>query len=97
MIKLEGTVLNVFTQQGGKEKRQVISLLIVTKVQILGAMDLPNGDVKNELFTLSVENYRDFSDLLNKKISIAVGAMASGRNVIFYVAKGAQPVLVETM
>ena len=45
-------------------------------------MDLPNGDVKNELFTLSV-NYRDFSDLLNKKISIAVGAMASGRNVIF--------------
>ena len=52
-------------------------------------MDLFNGDVKNELFTLSVENYRDFKDYLNKKISIAVGAMASGRNVIFYVAKGA--------
>ena len=31
MIKLEGTVLNVFTQQGGKDKRQAISLLIVTK------------------------------------------------------------------
>ena len=46
-------------------------------------MDLPNGDVKNELFTLSVENYRDFSDFLNQKISIPVGAMASGRNVIF--------------
>ena len=58
-------------------------------MQILGAMDLPNGDVKNELFTLSVENYRDFSDFLNQKISIPVGAMASGRNVIFYVAKGA--------
>ena len=52
-------------------------------MQILGAMDLPNGDVKNELFTLSVENYRDFSDFLNQKISIAVGAIASGRNVIF--------------
>ena len=62
------------------------------KVQILGAMDLPNG-VKNELFTLSVENYRDFSDFLNQKISIPVGAMAMGRNVIFYVAKGAKPVL----
>ena len=58
-------------------------MLIVTRVQILGAMELPNGDVKNELFTLSVENHRDFIDLLNKKISIAVGAMASGRNVIF--------------
>ena len=32
MIKLEGTVLNVFTQQGGKDKKEeVISLLIVTK------------------------------------------------------------------
>ena len=41
--------------------------MIATKVQILGAMDLPNGDVKNELFTLSVENYRDFSDFLNQK------------------------------
>ena len=65
-------------------------------MQILGAMDLPNGDVKNELFTLSVENYRDFSDL-NQKISIPVGAMASGRNVIFYVAKGAQPELAKTV
>ena len=65
------------------------------KVQILGAMELPNGGVKNELFTLSVENYRHFAEFLNKKITIAVGAMASGRNVIFYVAKGALPVLVQ--
>ena len=50
-------------------------------------MDLPNGDVKNELFTLSVENYRDFSDFLNQKISIPVGAMASGRNVVFTLLK----------
>ena len=44
-------------------------------------MELPNGG-KNELFTLSVENYRHFAEFLNKKITIAVGAMASGRNVI---------------
>ena len=32
MIKLEGTVLNVFTQQGGQNKKKlVISLKIVTK------------------------------------------------------------------
>lgn len=97
MIKLEGIVLNVFTQQGGKDKKTGDQFADRDKVQILGAMDLPNGDVKNELFTLSVENYRDFKDFLNKKICIAVGAMASGRNVIFYVAKGAQPVLAEIM
>ena len=94
MIKLEGIVLNVFTQQGGQNKKGE-TFDDRDKVQILGAMDLPNGDVKNELFTLSVENYRDFSDFLNQKISIAVGAMAMGRNVIFYVAKGAQPELAK--
>ena len=57
-------------------------------------MELPNGGVKNELFTLSVENSRDFKDFINQKITIAVGAMASGRNVL-YVAKGALPVLVQ--
>ena len=54
-------------------------------------VEFVEGEIKNELLTLSIENARDFQDLLNKKISIAVGAMASGRNVIFYVAKGATP------
>lgn len=94
MIKLEGTILNVFTQQGGTNKKGE-TFEDRDKVQILGALDLPNGDVKNELVTLSVENYRDFKDLINKKISIAVGAMAMGRNVVFYVAKGAQPQILE--
>ena len=82
MIKLEGIVLNVFTQQGGQNKKGE-TFDDRDKVQILGAMELSNGGVKNELFTLSVENYRDFKDYLNQKISIAVGAMASGRNVVF--------------
>lgn len=97
MIKLEGTLLNVFTQQGGQNKKTGDAFEDRDKVQILGAMDLPNGDVKNELFTLSVENYLDFKDYLNQKICIAVGAMASGRNVIFYVAKGAKPILLQNI
>lgn len=95
MIKLEGTVLNVFTQQGGTNKKGE-TFEDRDKVQILATLDLPNGEVKNELVTLSVENYRDFKDLINKKISIAVGAMSMGRNVIFYVAKGAQPQILHS-
>ena len=45
MIKLEGTVLNVFTQQGGTNKKGE-AFEDRDKVQILGAMELPNGDVK---------------------------------------------------
>ena len=95
MIKLEGTVINVFKQQGGTDKKTGQAFEDRDKVQILGALDLPNGDVKNELVTLSVENSCDFYDLLNKKISIAVGALASGRNVVFYVAKGALPQIIQ--
>jgi len=96
MINLQGTVINVFTQQGGTNKKGE-TFEDRDKVQILGALDLPNGEVKNELVTLSVENYRDFSNFLNKKISIAVGAMAMGRNVIFYVAKGAKPEIIASV
>ena len=69
MIKLEGIVLNVFTQQGGQNKKSE-TFDDRDKVQILGAMELPNGGVKNELFTLSVENYRDFKDYLNQKFPL---------------------------
>lgn len=93
MLNLTGTVINVFTQQGGTNKKGE-TFEDRDKVQILGALDLPNGEVKNELITLSVENYNDFSAFLNKQISIAVGAMAMGRNVVFYVAKGAKPELL---
>ena len=86
MIKLEGIVLNVFTQQGGQNKKGE-TFDDRDKVQILGAMELPNGGVKNELFTLSVENYRDFKDYLNQKISIAVGAMASALETLFLCRK----------
>ena len=53
MIKLEGTVLNVFTQQGGKDKKTGDQFADRDKVQILGAMDLPNGDVKTNFYVIS--------------------------------------------
>ena len=59
MLNLTGTVINVFTQQGGTNKKGE-SFEDRDKVQLLGALDLPNGGIKNELVTLTVENYRDF-------------------------------------
>ena len=96
MIKLEGTVLNVFTQQGGKDKKTGDQFADRDKVQILGAMDLPNGDVKNELFTLSVENYRDFSDFLNQNF-YCCWSNRKRSQCDFYVAKGAKPGVAKTV
>ena len=66
MIGLEGTVLNVFTQQGGTNKKGE-AFEDRDKVQILGAMELPNGDVKNELFLHYQSKIIDFIDFLNQK------------------------------
>ena len=43
--------------------------------------------IKNELIDLTVENGKEYEGLKNKRVSIPCGALASGRNVIFYVAK----------
>ena len=68
MIKLEGIVLNVFTQQGGQNKRRNI------RRPRQGANSWRYGTsqwwCENELFTLSVENYRDFKDYLNQKFPL---------------------------
>ncbi|MBV6620998.1 hypothetical protein JMA02_20860, partial [Acinetobacter baumannii] len=47
------------------------------------------------LIDLTVEDSRIYDDFKNKLISISCGAMAVGRNVIFYVRKGAKTVLAD--
>ncbi|EJB8490039.1 hypothetical protein ACQR88_28230 [Klebsiella pneumoniae] len=92
MIKLEGTVLNTYHLDGGTNKKGE-EYEARDKVQLLGSLELPNGQIKNELIDLTVEDSRIYDDFKNKLISISCGAMAVGRNVIFYVRKGAKPVL----
>ena len=69
MIKLEGIVLNVFTQQGGQNKKGE-TFDDRDKSSNSWRYGTSNGGVKNELFTLSVENYRDFKDYLNQKFPL---------------------------
>jgi hypothetical protein len=66
-------------------------------VQLLGSLELPNGQVKNELIDLTVEDSRIYDAFKNQLISISCGAMSVGRNVIFYVRKGAKPVLADVL
>ena len=54
---------------------------------MLGEFELPNGDKKNELIDLTVENGKEYEGLKNKRVSIPCGALASGRNVIFTLQK----------
>lgn len=95
MIKLEGTLINTFRVEGGtgKDGKEYEAR---DKIQILGAMELPSGQVQNALYDLTVEDSSAYEAFKNKLISVSCGAMAIGKNVVFYVRKGSKPTLVVT-
>ena len=55
MLQMTGMVVNLFTKEGCKDK-ECKEYDPTHKVQILGAVDLPNGEVQNELVDLKVES-----------------------------------------
>lgn len=85
MITLNGQLLNVFraplrknAQDGETEK---------DKIQILGEVALPNGQIRNDLMTITVRDAREFEGRKNEMISLAVGAFAPQKgSVIFFQA-----------
>ena len=54
-VQMTGMVVNLFTKEGSKDKEGK-EYDPTHKVQILGAVDLPNGEVQNELVDLKVES-----------------------------------------
>ena len=93
MLQMTGQLLNVFRtpvginkegkEFGGKEK-----------IQILGSETLQNGETQNKLIDLSCHDVSAFERLLGQTVSFPVGVIPSGKQVVFYVPKGAQPELV---
>lgn len=94
MIKIEGLLVNAFTTQPGKNAKGEV-YEAKKKIQLLGSLELPNGDIKNELIDLSVSDLSIFEPFKNKKISLDIGVISSGRNIVFYALKNSKPVLAE--
>ena len=91
MFQMTGQLLNVFRtpvginkegkEFGGKEK-----------IQILGSETLQNGETQNKLIDLSCNDVSAFDRYLGQVITFPVGVIPSGKQVIFFVPRGAQPV-----
>ena len=82
MITLNGTLLNIFktpARENSDEK---------DKIQILGDVALPNGEVRKDLMTITVNNVRKFEGKEGSDISLSVGAFAPQKGtVIFFETK----------
>lgn len=90
MLNLTGQVINVFHMPAGTNKKGE-TYEARDKIQLLGELEMPNGETKKELIDLTVDDVLQYDALIGKTISLPVGAIASGRTVTFYVRKGAKP------
>ena len=91
MLQITGQVINVFTQDGGTSKDGT-EYAERHKVQLMGQMPLPNGDLKMDLMDLTIEDLGDWNDKQGKTISIDIGAFAPSKgNIIYFVSKGSKP------
>lgn len=92
MLSLTGTLINTFRTEGGtnKDGEQYDPQ---DKIQLLGDIATPNGEVKKDMYTLSVKNIADFVQHKGKEIVVPIGIFASGRNITYFVSKGGKPAL----
>jgi|AntRauTorcE11898_2_1112593.scaffolds.fasta_scaffold36469_2 hypothetical protein len=82
MITLNGSLLNVYrapvrkaAEEGEKEK---------DKIQILGDVALPNGEVRKDLMTITVKDARKYQDLQGSEVSVSVGAFAPQKGTVIF-------------
>lgn len=93
MLQITGKVVNVFTQEGGTSKDGT-EYAERHKVQLMGEMALPNGDIKMDLMDLTIDDLTDWTDKQNKTVSIDIGAFAPSKgSIIYFVSKGSKPQL----
>ena len=91
MLQIAGKVINVFTVEGGKDAEGK-EFAERHKVQLLGDVAMPNGDIKHDLMDLTVESLDDWTSLQDKTVSIDIGAFAPSKgNIVYFVRKGAKP------
>lgn len=94
MLMLTGTLINVFQTATGinKEGKEFGGK---HKLQMLGSDILQNGEMQNKLIDLTCHDVMPFQPFIGKQVTVPVGAIPSGKQVIFFVPKGGKPSAAE--
>lgn len=90
MLTLTGTLIHSFKSPQG-ETKEGKSYGGDYKIQILGQIDLPNGDSRKDLITLTCHTIDEYSQYLNQDIRVPVGVFVNGKNPAFFIPKGSKP------
>lgn len=88
MITLNGTLINTFMAPKGVNKSGE-EYGGQDKIQLLAKMDLPNGEFRMEMLTLTAPNIEPFKQYLNQQISVPAGVFISGNGIQWFIPKNA--------
>ena len=83
MLTMTATVLNVFKAPEGTN-REGQKYGGESKVQLLGTMELRNGEQRQDLFTLNVKDPSQFVNHLGQVVRVPVGVFATAKGLQFY-------------
>lgn len=95
MLTMNGQLLNIFVSPKGQnsEGKEYGGQ---HKIQLLGDVALPNGEVRKDMFTLTAHDVTDFEKLKGKEISVPVGVFAQSKAITYFIPKGSKPSLSST-
>lgn len=91
MLMMTGKVDNVYVAPEGMNKKTGEAYGGGSKVQLRVDLPLPNGEVKRDLVTLSTIYPDYFRAIEDQVVSLPVGAMPSGKEVLYYILKSWKP------
>ena len=83
MLTMTATVVNVFNAPEGTN-RNGEKYGGESKVQLLGSMELRNGENRQDLFTLNTKQPQLFQSHMGKVVRVPVGVFASAKGLQFY-------------
>jgi len=93
MFTVSGKVINVFDQQGKVDQDTGEVGETTPRLQLLGNMPMPNGEMRMDMITVKVENKKVYEALEGKEIRLPIGVFAPSKGqIVYYVPKGAKPV-----
>ncbi len=93
MLTLTGKLIHIFeTPKGERDGKAYDSQ---DKIQILGCVSLPNGEIKNELLTLTTHDKHFFVDLVGKDLRVPIGVFAQSSSVTYFIPRGSKPEVIQ--
>lgn len=88
MITLNGQLINIFKAPEGTNKEGE-KYGGQDKIQLLAKMDLPNGEFRMEMLTLTAPSIEPFRKLVGRNVSVPAGVFSSAKGIQWFIPKSA--------